>query len=144
MQGRYIEHRALRAFGTNERITSVTSFRPRDSAVKDDTVLTTVRGISHLKELYQQYTEYRFEMLQDRLQDMGRKMRDRTRANREYDTVAVKQFIRQQIDFLSAMDREIIDDDKVKRGYIGNGHLISDEIKERSKKLGIYDDDDSL
>ncbi|QKX62670.1 uncharacterized protein TRUGW13939_09831 [Talaromyces rugulosus] len=141
MQGRYIEHRALRAFGTNERITSVTSFRPRVAAVKDDTVLTTVRGISHLKELYQQYTEYRFEMLQDRLQDMGRKMRDRTRANREYDTAAVKQFIRQQIDFLSAMDREIIDDDKVKQGYIGNGHLISDEIKARSKKLGTYEDE---
>lgn len=101
-------------------------------------MLTTVRGVSHLKELYQQYTEYRFEMLQDRLQDMGRKMRDRTRANREYDTAAVKQFIRQQIDFLSAMDREIIDDDKVRRGYIGDEHLISDEIKERSKKLGTY------
>lgn len=139
MQGRYIEHRALRAFGTTERITSVTSFRPRVSAIKDDTVLTTVRGISHLKELYLQYTEYRLEMLQDRLQDMLRKMRDRTRANRPYDTVAVKQFIRQQIEFLSAMDREIIDDDKVQHGYIPNGHLISDELKERSKKLGTYD-----
>ncbi|KAH8693614.1 hypothetical protein BGW36DRAFT_345295 [Talaromyces proteolyticus] len=139
LQGRYIEHQAMRAFGTSERITSVTSFRPRAPNIKDDTVLTTVRPISDLKELYHQYTEYRFEVLQDRLQDMSRKLRDRKRAHRSYDTEATKAFIREQIEFLEAMDREIIIDKNVQRGYIDDGHLVSDEIKQSSKRKGTYD-----
>ena len=39
LQGRYIEHQALRALGQRERITMVTSFRPRSSSLPDDTVL---------------------------------------------------------------------------------------------------------
>lgn len=124
--------------GAAERITSVTSFRPRSAAIKDDTVLTTVRGISHLKELYHQYAEYRFEILQDRLQDVGRKLRDRKRANRPFDTEATRRFIREQIAFLETMDREMVSDDKVQMGYIGNDHLVSDETKDNCKKKGVY------
>ena len=89
----------------------VTSFRPRASAIKDDTVLTTVRPVSDLGELYHQFAEYRFEMLQDRLQDANRFMRDQKRARRAFDTRRVKQFIREQIEFLEHMDREIVQDE---------------------------------
>lgn len=138
LQGRYIEHQALRALGAAERITSVTSFRPKSAAVKDDTVLHTVRGISDLKELYHQYAEYRFEILQDRFQEMGRKLRDRKRANRPFDTAAAKSFIREQIEFLEAMDREIVRDELVQMGYIGDGHLVSEETRQTAKRKGIY------
>ena len=89
----------------------VTSFRPRASAIKDDTVLTTVRPVSDLGELYHQFAEYRFEMLQDRFQDANRFMRDQKRARRAFDTRRVKQFIREQIEFLEHMDREIVQDE---------------------------------
>jgi hypothetical protein len=116
----------------------VTSFRPKSAAVKDDTVLHTVRGISDLKELYHQYAEYRFEILQDRFQDMGRKLRDCKRANRPFNTAATKSFIREQIEFLEAMDREIVWDELVQKGYIGDSHLVSDETRQTAKRRGLY------
>src|SRR5579859_875349 len=59
LQGGLIEHVALRAFGYGERITMVTSYRPRDPHVKDSSVLTTVRPVSNLAELYEQWFRYR-------------------------------------------------------------------------------------
>ncbi|KAL4878516.1 hypothetical protein BJY04DRAFT_221020 [Aspergillus karnatakaensis] len=136
LQGRYIEHQALRALGGTERISMVTSFRPRSSLIKDDTVLTTVRPISDLGELYLQFSEYRFEMLQDRFRHANKLVRDQQRARRPFDTLRLKEFIREQIEFLEHMDKEIIDDAKVVAGHLpDNSHLISEELKlERSMK----------
>lgn len=66
LQGGLIEHVALRAFGYGERITMVTSFRPKDARVYDNSVLTTVRPISKLAELYEQWFRYRSEVLKKR------------------------------------------------------------------------------
>jgi hypothetical protein len=74
----------------------VTSFRPRSSLFKDDTVLTTVRPISNLGELYLQFSEYRFEMLQDRFRHANKVVLDQQRARRSFDTLHLKQFIREQ------------------------------------------------
>ncbi|RHZ58849.1 uncharacterized protein CDV56_107140 [Aspergillus thermomutatus] len=138
LQGRYIEHRALRALGITERITMVTSFRPRSPAIPDHTVLTTIRPISDLGELYHQFAEYRFEILEDRLRGVNKYMRDRKRANRRFNTGYLKQFIREQIEFLEHMDREIVDDDKVIKGVTGDSHLISEDLKlKHSKKLEL-------
>jgi hypothetical protein len=35
---------------------------------------------------------------------------------------------------LQAMDREMVNDEEVQMGFIADDHLISDELKERSKK----------
>lgn len=69
---------------------------------------------------------------------MGRKLRDRKRANRPFDTTATKSFIREQIEFLEAMDREIVRDELVQMGYIGDDHLISNETKETARRKGVY------
>ncbi|GKT54526.1 hypothetical protein ColTof4_13687 [Colletotrichum tofieldiae] len=45
LQGRYVEYQALAAIGGAERITMITSFRPRDPCKKDDSVLTSIRPI---------------------------------------------------------------------------------------------------
>ncbi|KAL4944914.1 hypothetical protein BDV06DRAFT_219849 [Aspergillus oleicola] len=138
LQGRYIEHQALRALGGTERITMVTSFRPRDSLIKDDTVLTTVRPVSDLGELYLQFAEYRFDMLQDRFRHANKLMRDQQRARRPFDTYRLKQFIREQIDFLEHMNKEMIDDDKVVAGKVDDSDLNSEELLlERSKKRRV-------
>ncbi|KAJ6123922.1 hypothetical protein N7471_011239 [Penicillium samsonianum] len=55
LQGRYIEHKALQALCMTERITMVTSFRPRSSSIKDDSVLTAVCPVSILGDLYHQF-----------------------------------------------------------------------------------------
>lgn len=106
LQGRYIEHQALRAFGQTERITSVTSFRPKNHTLPDDTVLTTVRAVSDLSELYFQFSHYRLRMLQDRVRDQVRKLEDLRLAGKKMDTSVMKQWLQCQEKFLAQMDKE--------------------------------------
>jgi hypothetical protein len=80
LQGRYIEHQALRAFGGQERITMVTSFRPKSALVRDDTILNTVRPVSNLPDLYGQVIEYQLENMEARLRRMLKKVRSDMKA----------------------------------------------------------------
>ena len=113
----------------------VTSFRPKSAFIKDDTVLTTVRAISNLSELYSQYTEYRFEMLEERLRAQLKEIRERKRARRGFNAAATKAFITEQKVFLDSMLHEIVDEDKVTMGFTdGETHLLSDELRSQSRK----------
>ena len=123
MQGRYIEHQALRAFGTTERITSVTSFRPKCASIKDDTVLTTVRPISNLIELYGQFSEYRLEMLEERIRGQLKVLRDALRTGKRFNIKAIKAFLQEQENFLAHMNREMVEEDLVTRGFIRQDDL---------------------
>jgi hypothetical protein len=134
LQGRYIEHQALRTFGTTERITMVTSFRPKSAFIKDDTVLTTVRSISNLSDLYSQYAEYRFDMLEERVRAHRKELNDRKRAGRNFNTAATKAFITEQRDFLESMLREMVDEDQVVKGHTEQSHLRSDALKMNKQK----------
>ncbi|KAI1748921.1 hypothetical protein F4782DRAFT_337451 [Xylaria castorea] len=109
MQGRYIEHHVLKTIGGRERISMVTSFRPSNPLVKDDTVLVGVRGISNIDELYTQYTEYRLEVLEERLRLKMKEERKRQVAKRSFDVVAMKKFLSDQRAFLDSMITEIQD-----------------------------------
>lgn len=129
MQGRYIEHQAMKATGTTERITMVTSFRPKSAFIKDDTVLTTVRSISDLSELYSQYAEYRLEVLEERTRAHLRQVRDRKRAGRGFHTASTKAWITEQKKFLESMLREMVDDDQVVKGYTDVTHSLSEASK---------------
>ncbi|KAF3481656.1 uncharacterized protein GIQ15_04415 [Arthroderma uncinatum] len=134
LQGRYIEHRALRALGTTERITMVTSFRPRSPSLPDDTVLTTVRPISDLSELYFQFSEYRLEMLEERIRQQLKAARDARYAGRAFNTQKLKEFLAVQVEFLAHMNKEIVDNDKVQKGITDDSHLRSEDLKERSRR----------
>lgn len=134
LQGRYIEHQALRALGGSERITMVTSFRPKSAAIKDDTVLNTVRSISDLSELYGQYSEYRFEMLEERLQRQIRDLQMRKQANRRFDTAGVKKFLAEQKAFIDSMLTQIVDEDKVIKGFTEDAGLLSRDLVEAANK----------
>lgn len=112
----------------------VTSFRPRSVQLPDDTVLTTVRAVSDLSELYFQFSQYRLEMLEDRIRDELRRMRERRAANRRFDSHDMKTFLATQKKFLEHMDREIVYEDQVIKGYTDDSHLVSAELKERSRK----------
>jgi hypothetical protein len=119
----------------------VTSFRPKSAFIKDDTVLTTVRPISDLTELYSQYAEYRFEMLEERIRAQLKDIRERRRAHR-FDTKATKAFIREQKAFLESMLKELVDDEMVKVGVMDDEeNLFSEELlKERRKKAKLLTD----
>lgn len=123
LQGRYIEHQALAALGTSERITMVTSFRPRSPYQRDDTVLTTVRPISNLSELYFQFSEYRLEILEERIRSELRLLRETHRSGKKMDTRKLKRFLKEQESFLAHMNQEMIED--VKMGVIDDSHLLT-------------------
>ncbi|KAL8702943.1 MAG: hypothetical protein Q9201_003897 [Fulgogasparrea decipioides] len=135
LQGRYIEHQALRALGVTERITSVTSFRPRSPNLPDDTVLATVRPISDLPELYSQYSEYRLEILEERVRNQLRALRDNRRDGRKVNIEALKAFFLQQEKFLAAMNKEVIEETLVQMGNVDDSHLLNyHEDNENAKR----------
>lgn len=107
MQGRYIQHQALKAFGGRERISMVTCFRPRSPHVRDETVLTGVRAISYRKELYAQYAEYRLEILEERIRAKLKDERERERGKKEFDVEAAREWLMEQRDFIDSMVQEI-------------------------------------
>jgi hypothetical protein len=108
LQGQVISHQALAAHGGNERITAVTSFRPRDPMMTDNSVLATIRPISDHSELYYQWTKYRVEVLQERLRSMLTVVEEQHRANKPTDKDLVKTFLQQQEKWLAITNKEIV------------------------------------
>ncbi|KAL6149982.1 hypothetical protein ACJQWK_02415 [Exserohilum turcicum] len=66
MQGRYIEHQALKAFGGKERLTMVTSWRPKSPFISDQTMLAGVRGITKQNSFYYWFCDCRFDNMKAR------------------------------------------------------------------------------
>ncbi|KAF1845942.1 uncharacterized protein K460DRAFT_366785 [Cucurbitaria berberidis CBS 394.84] len=118
LQGRYITHQALRALGAKERITAVTSWRPRSPFVKDDTVLRTVRPVSDLNELYCDFAEYRLEIMEQRCRRAREEMRARRQKGEKFDTVGHKSFLAESSAFLQHTNQELFEESKVHKGSI--------------------------
>lgn len=85
----------------------VTCFRPKNPAIKDETVLTGVRATSILSELYDQYAEYRLEMLEERLRAKMKAERQRRHEKRALDVTDMRRFLTAQKEFLEDMLEEI-------------------------------------
>ncbi|KAL0935945.1 uncharacterized protein CTRU02_208160 [Colletotrichum truncatum] len=109
LQGRYVEHQALAAIGGAERITMITSFRPRDPCIKDDSVLTSIRPISELSELYYQWAKYRAEVVQERLKAMLKTLEENHEAGKQTDVKSIKQFFQQNEEYLAITNKEIVE-----------------------------------
>lgn len=73
-------------------------------------------------------------MLEERIRAHLKEIRNRKRANRRFDTAASKRFIAEQQHFLAAIDRELVDEDKVIKGFTDDSHLLSADLKLQSKK----------
>ena len=108
MQSRYIEHQALKALGDCECISMVTAFRPKSPFVKDEIIVTGVRGTSDLSELYSQYTMYRLEVLEERIRAKMKKERKGGEAKRSFDVDDTRRFLIEQKEFLESMLEEIV------------------------------------
>lgn len=118
LQGRYITHQAMSALGAKERITAVTSWRPRSPFVKDDSVLRTVRPVSDVKELYADFAEYRLDIMEQRLRRAREQIGTHREAGEKFDTNGVKAFIQESAAFLTHTDKELVQEDKVSTGFI--------------------------
>ncbi|KAK0833715.1 hypothetical protein LTR73_001478 [Friedmanniomyces endolithicus] len=93
MQGRYITHQALRALGAQERITMVTSFRPRSPFLPDDSVLST------------------------RIQTQIKRLREDHDSGKKTDTKALKAFLDEQEQFVRRTNSEMIPEEEVIEGH---------------------------
>lgn len=113
MQGRYITHQALRALGAQERITIVTSLRPKSPHLADDAFLATVRGISDLSELYYQFGRYRLEIMEERIRDQIKRLTEAHTAGRRTNTKALKRFLEEQERFLFHTNKEMHQEEDV-------------------------------
>ncbi|KAK7423314.1 hypothetical protein QQX98_001104 [Neonectria punicea] len=109
MQGRYIEHQALKAMGARERISMVTSFRPKDPLIRDEIVLTGVRAISDLSQLYYQYAQYRLEVLEERVRAQSKKLRKQEGSGQMFNVGESRKFLNEQKQFLEAMLIELVE-----------------------------------
>lgn len=109
MQGGSINHAALPCLGDGERITFVTSFRPRDPALPDNSSLRTVRAISNLDELYRQWTAYRLDVLSQRA---ALKVRDmdaaKGSASAEEIRDSMRAWVREQVAYLQTTLEEML------------------------------------
>jgi hypothetical protein len=85
----------------------ITSYRPRDPFVMDSSVLTTIRPLTEHSELYFQWTEYRVEVLQERLRGMLKVLEEQHGANRRTDVVRIKKFLQEQEEWIASTNREI-------------------------------------
>ncbi|KAE8211716.1 hypothetical protein CF327_g4553 [Tilletia walkeri] len=79
MQGGYIKHAALPCIGASERITMVTSFRPKNTAFRDVSNLRNIVTCSDWTELYDQWVQSRIGIVQDKLATYSRTLRERRR-----------------------------------------------------------------
>ncbi|CAG9945779.1 unnamed protein product [Clonostachys rosea f. rosea IK726] len=108
LQGRYIEHAALKALGGQERTTMITPFRPKNPLIKDETVLTTCVAISDNSRLFYDYCLYRAELLQERMRLQAQWLREQKEAGAPFDTASVKKFIEEQREFLDTTLEQFI------------------------------------
>lgn len=81
LQGRYVTHTAAPAANMPERVTIVTSFRPRDPSLLDESTNMNIRNKSHLTELYYQWSTYRLDVLSQRAQIAADTLRKRYEEN---------------------------------------------------------------
>jgi hypothetical protein len=124
LQGRYITHQALRALGARERITMVTSLRPKSPYLADDSDLSTVRGISDLSELYFQFASYRLEILEKRVQAQLEALKANHKDGKKTLTKQLKAFLETQESFLQHTNSEIIPDELVVVGHQPSLQLV--------------------
>lgn len=109
LQGRYIEHQALKALVGRERTTMITPFRPKSPMIRDESVLTTCRAISNWSDLYHGYTEYRLELLEERFRAKLKEDRRREQAKWRFDVRETRKFLMEQKLYLETTIAELVE-----------------------------------
>jgi len=117
MQGRYIMHQAVSA-AERERITSVTSFRPKSALSRDDSELRTVRGVSDLSELYYEFAGYRLDMMQERIASLSASIQDGRRANKKFPVADCLRQLGELSALVEQTKGELVPESQVQKGFV--------------------------
>lgn len=100
LQGKYIEHQALKPQGGAERITMVTSFIPKNRMLHDESTLATTACISNCNHLFQEWCCYRFDSIIYRLNYMKKELEDARNRGEKFNLEKIKAFLKLQQDYL--------------------------------------------
>lgn len=84
-----------------------------------------MRGISDLSHLYAGFAEYRLEMLEARMREQLKMIRERQAAGMKFDTKGFKAFMTEQEKFLAHMNNEMVPDEDVVTGFIEEAEELS-------------------
>lgn len=80
LQGGYTKHAAFRTIGASERVTMVTSFRPKSLALTDRSSLRNISSAtSDMTEVHYQWTNYRLRLVSERTDDFLHRLSERKR-----------------------------------------------------------------
>ncbi|EXJ79430.1 hypothetical protein A1O3_08932 [Capronia epimyces CBS 606.96] len=109
MQGGCVEHIALKAMGTGERVTMVTSFRAQDPHLKDVSNLGNVKRSSSWGPLFQQWSVYRLEVLEKRARFLKEHIRQGNLPGTEIAKL-MAQWNEEQFAYMSHTAREMTGD----------------------------------
>lgn len=85
--------------------------------MRNDSVLTTVRPISNLSDLYGQTMEYELENCEARIRDMLKHIRDSMKAGAT-DVKSIKTFLDFEIKTMNHLKTEIVDESFVQKGHL--------------------------
>jgi hypothetical protein len=107
LQGGQVEHLAARAFGTTERITSVTSYRVDAAGLYDDSYLSNVRLYSKLNELYRDWMDYRLEKLKLEIDRMQRVVEEARSGGQGVPLDLLIKFTEHQVRYLKHTARQM-------------------------------------
>ncbi|ODV66267.1 hypothetical protein HYPBUDRAFT_157460 [Hyphopichia burtonii NRRL Y-1933] len=110
LQGRFIEHIAPKPLGSSERMTMVTSFRPKNPLTVETSVLSTVKPEinwgSRYSDYYAEWIDYRSEIIKKRLDHLNSTIRAR-RADHKFDKEAVMDNLKEISKYLSKTYEEM-------------------------------------
>lgn len=112
MQGGRVNHIALRAVGTGERISMATSFRPRDPNVRDISTLVNVKPSSRCDELFRQWSSYRLDVISKRAADFKAKLDATENMTASEIRNAVMAWKNEQMEYLNHTTNEMLGDDR--------------------------------
>lgn len=83
-------------------------------------MLTSIRPISELSELYYQWAKYRAEVVQERLKAMIETLEENHEVGKQTDVRGIKQFLQQQEEYLAVTNREIVETREPHRAWQGH------------------------
>ncbi|KAH7409590.1 hypothetical protein BKA64DRAFT_720838 [Cadophora sp. MPI-SDFR-AT-0126] len=106
MQGGLINHVALKALGNGERITMVTSFRPKNALAYDSSNLGNVKKVSNHDVLFRQWATYRAENLAKRAYVFRESL---SGLDAEGIQRATANWAKEQIEYLEVTSKELTD-----------------------------------
>jgi hypothetical protein len=103
LQGGLVKHLAMRAHGTSDRITLVTSYRAKAVGLYDSSFLTNVRPYTDLSVLYPQWIDYRLEVMAANAAAMNDRLVNGNVTKEELTT-----FLTSQRDYTRRTQRQIV------------------------------------